>query len=114
MEMALETASATPRFRTWLLVTFAVVALLLAVAGVYGVMSYVVSQRVPEIGVRVALGASPHDIMRMIVAQGAKLAAIGLVVGIGLTLAATRLLQGLLFGVTPRDPAILASVTVRA
>ncbi len=112
MEMTLETASATPRFRTFLLVVFAVVALVLAVAGVYGVMAYTVSQRVPEIGVRVALGASPADILKMIVGQGARLAAAGLVLGVVLALAASRLLEGLLFGVTARDPLILAVVTV--
>jgi putative ABC transport system permease protein len=112
MDMTLEMASATPRFRTFLLVVFAGVALLLAVAGVYGVMAYTVSQRVPEIGVRVALGAAPADILRMIVGQGAKLAGVGLVVGIALALAASRLLEGLLFGVTGRDPMILAGVTV--
>jgi putative ABC transport system permease protein len=112
MEMTLETASATPRFRTFLLVVFAAVALLLAVAGVYGVMAYTVGQRVPEIGVRVALGATPGDILRLVVGQGAKLAAAGLVVGMGLALAVTRLLEGLLFGVTARDPMILASVAV--
>ena len=112
METTLETASATPRFRTFLLVVFAVVALLLAVAGVYGVMAYTVSQRVPEIGVRVALGASPADILKMIVGQGAKLAGVGLVLGIVLALAASRLLEGLLFGVTGRDPVILAAVTL--
>jgi predicted permease len=112
MEMTLETASATPRFRTFLLVVFAGVALLLAVAGVYGVMAYTVSQRVPEIGVRVALGASPADILKMIVGQGAKLAAVGLILGIALAVAASRLLEGLLFGVTGRDPAILGAVTL--
>jgi putative ABC transport system permease protein len=91
---------------------FAAVALLLAMAGVYGVMAYTVSQRVPEIGVRMALGATPGDILRMIVGQGAKLAGIGLGIGIALALGASRLLQGLLFGVTPRDPAILAAVMV--
>jgi putative ABC transport system permease protein len=111
MERTLLDASAAPRFRTFLLVVFAAVALLLAVAGVYGVMAYTVSQRVPEIGVRVALGASPADIMRMIVGQGARLAAVGLGVGLVLALAASRLLQGLLFGVTARDPLILAAVT---
>ncbi|MGH9346270.1 MAG: ABC transporter permease, partial [Vicinamibacterales bacterium] len=112
MEMTLQTASATPRFRTALLIVFAGVALLLSMAGVYGVMAYTVSQRVPEIGVRVALGATPRDVLALIVGQGAKLTAAGLVLGVGLALGATRLLQGLLFGVTPRDPLILGAVTV--
>jgi predicted permease len=112
MEATLETASATPRFRTFLLVAFAGVALVLAVAGVYGVMAYTVSQRVPEIGVRVALGASPSDILKMIVGQGARLAGLGVLTGLALALAASRLLEGLLFGVTGRDPVILAAVTV--
>ena len=110
MEGTLQTASATPRFRTFLLVVFAAVALVLAVAGVYGVMAYTVSQRVPEIGVRVALGASPADILTMVIGQGARVAGVGLAVGVVLALAASRLLQGLLFGVTARDPAILGTV----
>jgi putative ABC transport system permease protein len=112
MEGTLETASATPRFRTFLLVVFAGVALLLAIAGVYGVMAYTVSQRLSELGVRVALGATPQHIMKLIVGYGARLAALGLVLGLALSLAAGRLLQGLLFNVTPRDPLMLALVTV--
>jgi len=112
MEATLQTASSAPRFRTFLLVVFAAVALLLAIAGVYGVMAYTVSQRVPEIGVRVALGASPRDILGMIVGHGAKLAAVGLVLGLALAIGASQLLQGLLFGVTARDPRILAAVTL--
>jgi predicted permease len=112
METTLESASATPRFRTFLLAVFAAVALLLAVAGVYGVMAYTVSQRVPEIGVRVALGATPGNIMALVVGQGLKLAAAGLALGIVLALATAQLLTGLLFGVTPRDPAILIAVVV--
>jgi putative ABC transport system permease protein len=112
MEMTLETASATPRFRTFLLALFAAAALLLALSGVYGVMAYTVSRRIPEIGLRVALGAAPGDILRMIVGQGAKLAGIGLVIGVMLALAASRVIEGLLFGVTARDPVIFAAVAV--
>ncbi len=108
----LETASATPRFRTMLLTAFAVVALLLALAGVYGVMAYAVSQRLPELGLRVALGASSRSIMSLILGQGARLAAAGLAVGLGLSLLAGKLLEGLLFNVTPRDPLMLAIVSV--
>jgi putative ABC transport system permease protein len=112
MEATLTTASATPRFRTFLLIVFAGVALALALAGVYGVMAYSVSQRVSELGVRIALGATPGDIRKLIFGQGAKLAAAGLAIGLGLALISGRVLQGLLFGVTARDPAILAVVIV--
>jgi putative ABC transport system permease protein len=112
MEMAMETATATPRFRTILLMVFAAVALALAVAGVYGVMAYVVSQRVTEIGVRVALGATPRDILRMILGQGAALAGAGLALGVAVALGAGRLLQGLLFGVTAHDPLVFAVVPI--
>ncbi len=112
MEVTLETASATPRFRTFLLVVFAAVALLLALAGVYGVMAYTVSQRLPELGVRVALGATPEHVMRLILGYGARLAGAGLVIGLALSLTAGRLLQGLLFNVAPRDPLMLSLVTI--
>jgi putative ABC transport system permease protein len=106
----LELATATPRFRTFLVVVFASVALLLALAGVYGVMAYSVSQRIPELGVRVALGATPQSIMRLILGHGVKLALAGLVLGAGLSFFALRMLEGLLFGVAPRDPITLALV----
>jgi len=110
MEATLEVATATPRFQTFLLVVFAGVALVLALAGVYGVMAYSVSQRVPELGVRIALGATPENIRSLIFGQGAKLAGAGLAIGIALALAGGRLLEGLLFGVTANDPAILMAV----
>ena len=110
MENRLDLATATPRFRTFLVVVFAGVALLLAIAGVYGVMAYTVSQRIPELGVRVALGATPWNILTLILAQGGKLAAAGLALGLGLSVVTARLLQGLLFGVEPRDPVTLALV----
>jgi len=112
MEMTLANASATPRFRTVLLVVFAGVALVLAIAGVYGVMAYTVTQRVPEIGLRVALGASPSDVMQLVLREGALLVVIGLVVGAALSFAGARFISGLLFGVSARDPMVFAGVSV--
>jgi putative ABC transport system permease protein len=112
MEMTLSNAAATPRFRTVLLVVFAVVALLLAIAGVYGVMAYTVNQRVPEIGLRVALGASPSDVMQLVLREGAILVVIGLAAGAALSFAGARFISGLLFGVSARDPMVFAAVSV--
>jgi putative ABC transport system permease protein len=111
MDDKINLAVAPERFRTFLLVVFAGVALALALAGVYGVMAYTVSQRVPELGVRIALGATPGHIMGLILGYGGRLAAIGLSLGVLLALASGRMLEGLLFGVTARDPLILAVVT---
>ena len=83
---------------------FGAVALLLAAIGVYGVLSYSVSQRTQEIGVRVALGAGRRDVMRLIVGQGLRLSAIGIVVGIVGALGITRFIRTLLYNVTPYDP----------
>ncbi|MEP6783681.1 MAG: ABC transporter permease, partial [Acidobacteriota bacterium] len=110
MEMTMATATAAPRFRTVLLVVFAVVALLLAIAGVYGVMAYTVNQRVPEIGLRIALGASPADVIRLVLREGALLVVIGLVAGGALSYAGTRFISGLLFGVSATDPMVFAGV----
>ena len=104
------TATAAPRLSTVLLVVFAVVALLLAIAGVYGVMAYTVNQRVPEIGLRIALGASPADVIRLVLREGALLVVIGLVAGAALSYAGTRFISGLLFGVSARDPMVFAGV----
>jgi ABC-type antimicrobial peptide transport system permease subunit len=82
-----------------------IIALLLAAIGLYGVIAGSVAQRAPEIGMRVALGASRRDIVRMVLAQGTRIAVIGLGLGIGLALAATPLLSSLLVGVTPTDAA---------
>ena len=112
MELTLESASAAPRFQTFLLIVFAGVALLLALAGVYGVMAYTVSQRIPELGVRIALGATPNHVRSLVLGQGAALAGAGLALGIVLALLSGRLLQGFLFGVTATDPLVLAAVVV--
>ena len=112
MTTTLAASTATPRFRTALLVVFAGVALVLAVAGVYGVMAYTVSQRVPEIGLRVALGATPRDVLGLVLKDGGVLVAAGLTLGTALTLAGSRLLSGLLFSVSARDPLVLAAVAL--
>ena len=112
METTMSGATATPRFRTALLVVFAVVALLLAIAGVYGVMAYTVNQRVPEIGLRVALGASPGDVMGLVMREGAILVVIGLALGAALSYAAAQFISGLVFGVSARDPLVFAAVSV--
>jgi len=112
MATTMEGATATPRFRTVLLVTFAVVALVLAIAGVYGVMAYTVNQRVPEIGLRVALGASPGDVMSLVLRDGALLVVLGLAAGAALSFAGAQFISGLLFGVSARDPLVFGGVSL--
>jgi putative ABC transport system permease protein len=97
------------RFAMMLLSAFAALALVLAAIGVYGVISFSVSRRIPEFGVRMALGATRRDVMRLVLSEGAALVAIGLAVGFVLTLAATRAMSGMLFEVQPHDPQALAS-----
>jgi putative ABC transport system permease protein len=103
-------AASEPRFRTILLGTFAGLAILLASIGVFGVLSYFVTQRTREIGIRVALGASSRDIMRMVVGRGLALAGIGLAIGLVAAVPLTRSMQSLLFEVKPLDFPTLAIV----
>jgi predicted permease len=103
---------ATPRFRTLLLGIFSALALCLAMAGVYGVVAYVVGRRLTEIGLRMALGASSGDMLWLVLREGLALAGVGLAVGLAGAVAATRLLTSMLFEVKPADPAILAGVAV--
>ena len=104
MEDVAEGSVAQQRFRTLLLVVFASVALLLAAVGLYGVMAYSVAQRSNELGVRTALGAQRSDILKLVVAHGARLAGIGIGIGVLLALAFTRVLSRLLFNVSAMDP----------
>ena len=101
-----------PRLYTALFGVFAAAALILAMVGIYGVMSYAVSQRTREIGLRMALGAERKDVLKLVVGQGIVLAAIGVGVGLVLALALTRLMSTLLFGVGATDPITFASVSV--
>ena len=104
MDQWMETAVAGPRYRTALLALFAFVALVLASTGIYGVMSYSVSQRTHEIGVRMALGARRMDVMKLVVRQGMTLVTVGVALGVLGAMALTRVMSTLLFGVTAKDP----------
>jgi len=106
----LDLQTATRRFRTWLLGLFAAVAIVLAAVGIYGVLSYATGRRTQEIGIRMALGAQRSGILWLILRQGLVLAAVGLVAGTTAAIALTRLISGLLFGVTPADPLTFAAV----
>ncbi|HET9533006.1 MAG TPA: ABC transporter permease [Blastocatellia bacterium] len=111
MEQRLARAIAPERFMMFLLGVFAGGALLLAAIGIYGVMSYSVAQRTNEIGIRMALGADRGDIFKLVIGQGMKLTLIGVVAGLTGALLLTRLMEGLLFGVTPTDPLTYIAVT---
>ena len=112
MEENMAATVAQPRFRTWLIGIFAAVALVLAGVGVYGVMSYTVTQRTNEIGIRVALGAQPEDVFRIVVGEGLRLALLGVGAGIVAALALTRLLQSFLFGISAYDPLTFGGVAL--
>jgi len=121
MPEIIQASVAQPRFRTFLLGLFAAMALVLAATGIFGVISYSVSQRTREIGIRMALGAQSENVLMQVLKEGARLAAIGLALGLAGSLAAMRLIATLLFRVKPADPltfvvvaVILAGVTLAA
>jgi ABC-type antimicrobial peptide transport system permease subunit len=108
----LDEQSAQRRFQTYLLTSFAALALLLAAAGIFAELHYWVVQRTQEIGIRIALGAERRTLLRMVVRETLLLAGTGVAIGLGIALAATRLMSSLLFGVGPNDPATLAVVSL--
>ena len=103
---------ARPRFNAVLLSAFTALALILAGVGVYGVIGYTVARRIPEIGIRIALGGTGRDIAALVIGQSLRLSVIGLAAGLIAALALSRLLSGLLFGVTVRDPVVFAGAAV--
>jgi predicted permease len=121
MDEVLSSAQARPRFLTLLLTMFSSVALVLAAVGIYGVISYSVAQRTNEFGIRMAMGAGPRDVLGMVMGQGLLLGLIGVALGAAGALALTRLIRGLLFGISSFDPitflvmaALLTAVTLAA
>ena len=112
MQQLLADSVARSRFTTTLLGLFAALALVLASVGIFGVMSYSVTQRTHEIGIRMALGATARDILRMILRQGLTLTLIGVAVGLIGAFALTRLMSSLLFGVSASDPITFTAVTL--
>jgi len=112
MDAALADSVATERLMTWLLLAFAAVALVMAAAGLYGVIAYAVARRTAEIGVRMALGADAGAVVRLVVAEGLQLTAAGMMVGTLAAAVVSRTLRGVLFGVSPADPTTYAAVLV--
>lgn len=112
MEAELSESIAAPRFRALLVTSFAALALILAMAGIYGVMAYNVAGRTREIGIRMALGAQTGGVMRMVFAQGITHVGLGLLLGFAGALAITRLMSSLLFGVKPADPVSFAGTFI--
>jgi putative ABC transport system permease protein len=112
MRERISNSIAQPRFYTLLLSVFATVALMLAAVGIYGVLSYSVTQRTREIGIRMALGADRSDIVKLVVRQGMTPAVIGVVIGLGAAFALTRLMASLLFAVSATDPLTFAAISL--
>ncbi|MBK9314236.1 MAG: ABC transporter permease [Acidobacteria bacterium] len=112
MEELIAKSMSTRKLNLWLMGSFAAIALLLAAVGIYGVISYSVTQRTHEIGIRMALGAQTSDLRRMVVRQGMALALIGVVIGLAGALALTRVMASLLFEVNATDPSTFAVITL--
>jgi predicted permease len=112
LSFAVEATVAQPRFRTLLLGLFGLMALVLAAAGIFGVISYSVSRRTHEIGIRLALGASPRSIRKMVLREGVNLAAVGLGIGTAAAFAVTRFLRSELYGIGATDPLTFAGAAI--
>jgi putative ABC transport system permease protein len=105
-------ATSRHRFRAVLVMTFAALALLLAMVGVFGTLAYSVQQRIREFGLRMALGASVSAVLRLVVGSAVRVVAAGIIIGLALATVFSRLLSGMLFGVEPLDPLTFLTVTI--
>jgi putative ABC transport system permease protein len=112
MDQVIERSMSRQRFNMWLMTVFGASALLLAAIGIYGLIAYSVEQRNQEIGIRLALGASPWQVRHMVVSQGMTLVGAGLVLGLASAAGLARLIASLLYGVTPWDPGVLVGAPI--
>jgi ABC-type antimicrobial peptide transport system permease subunit len=112
MDQVADASIATPRFAFSLVGLFAGLAIVLAAIGTYGVISYSVSQRIPEFGLRLALGAPPREVLRMVLAQAVRLAVGGAALGLAVALALARVLRSMIYNVSPADPITFVSVVL--
>jgi putative ABC transport system permease protein len=112
MAQVISSSVAGPRFNTLLLGVFAGVALFLAAIGIYGVMAYAVTQQTHEIGIRLALGAQPRNVLQLVLRRGVRLAGVGATFGVAAALALTRLIAGLLYDVSATDPFTFSCVVI--
>jgi putative ABC transport system permease protein len=110
MEEVTAKAIAAPTFYTWVMTAFGMSALVLAAIGIYGLMAYSLEQRTTEIGIRIALGATPRTLRRALIVRPMGFAVVGVIIGVGASFALTRFLAGFLYGVTPHDPLAFSSV----
>jgi ABC-type antimicrobial peptide transport system permease subunit len=112
MDQILGKTTASQGFAATLILAFAALSLLLAAVGLYGVLSYLVTQRVSEIGIRIALGAQREQILRLILLDGLRPALLGLILGLVASTGATQLIRSMLYGTQPYDPAVIATVII--
>jgi len=112
MDTLIERSVSARRLNLWLVSGFAIVALVLTGAGLYGVMAYLVAQRTHEIGVRMALGASPASVLTLVLRQAGVMTLVGIAIGLAGAAGLSRFIAGLLFGVSATDPSVYAGVSI--
>jgi len=112
MDQIISKTTLDARFEATLLLAFAVLSLVLAATGLFGVLSYLATQRTTEIGVRIALGAQRSEVLRLMITDGLRPATVGLILGLGVSVGAARVIRGLLYGAQPLDASVFVAASV--